>query len=71
MLLWQMAEDDGEQADPVSSMPVTSHVSGYTYRNAFCALCHGDLDLDKTKGKRRVDIWRPRLECPSVYKFAK
>lgn len=53
-----------DQADPLTSMPVTSHATGFTYRNAFCALCHGDMDA----AKGRVDVWNPRLECPSVYR---
>lgn len=60
----QHCEMGDDQADPVSSMPVTSHSTGFTYRNAFCALCHGDLD----SAKGRVDVWSPRLECPSVYR---
>ncbi|KAK3930024.1 G-protein coupled receptor Mth2, partial [Frankliniella fusca] len=61
-----------DQSDPVASMPVTSHATGYTYRNAFCALCHGDMPgpAQGTAAEGRLDIWRPRVECPSVYKFA-
>lgn len=29
--------------DPISHMPVTSQVSGITYRNLNCALCHQDV----------------------------
>ncbi|XP_066996196.2 uncharacterized protein [Anabrus simplex] len=53
-------ENDGdEQKDPVSAMPVTSHVTGLTYRNPHCAVCHSDLNHTLS------DFWKPRLECPN------
>ncbi|KAJ9575429.1 hypothetical protein L9F63_025619, partial [Diploptera punctata] len=53
-------DDNPSLRDPVATMPVTSHRSGLTYRNAHCALCHGDLFPNTT------DLWMPRLECPSL-----
>lgn len=47
-------------SDPVAAMPVTSSRTGVTYRNAHCALCHNDVT------ETRLDVWRPRLECPSL-----
>ena len=29
--------------DPINHMPVTSQVSGITYRNLNCAICHQDV----------------------------
>ncbi|PSN41288.1 hypothetical protein C0J52_09872 [Blattella germanica] len=53
-------DDNPSLRDPVANMPVTSHRTGLTYRNAHCAVCHGDLHPNKT------DLWKPRLECPNL-----
>lgn len=52
--------EEASPRDPVASMPVTSHRTGLTYRNAHCALCHGDLRPGSS------DVWAPRLECPAL-----
>lgn len=54
--------EDGSPSlrDPVATMPVTSHRTGLTYRNAHCAVCHGDIYPNST------DVWKPRIECPSL-----
>lgn len=49
------------ESDPLTTLPVTSHRSGITYRNFHCALCHKDVENSST------DFWIPRLECPSLY----
>nr|CAD7571183.1 unnamed protein product [Timema californicum] len=54
-------KDESLLSDPLSAMPVTSHSTGVSYRNLHCALCHKDLDLNKT------DLWSPRLECPTLH----
>lgn len=43
--------------DPVSGLPATSHNTSITYRNSYCALCHGDTQLE---------LWTPRIECPTL-----
>ena len=53
-------DDNPSLRDPIATMPVTSHRSGLTYRNAHCALCHGDISPNTT------DLWMPRLECPNL-----
>lgn len=52
-----MCEGLADEQDPMSTIPATSKDTGYTYRNVYCALCHGDRD---------IEYWRPRLECPSL-----
>lgn len=49
-------EDEGNQ-DPLSGLPVTSHVSQITYRNPYCAICHGE---------KQVDFWKAWMECPTI-----
>ncbi|KAG8277915.1 uncharacterized protein LOC124367750 [Homalodisca vitripennis] len=43
--------------DPISGLPATSHNTSITYRNSYCALCHGDTQLE---------LWTPRIECPTL-----
>lgn len=50
-----------DNSDPLTTLPVTSHKSGVTYRNFHCALCHNDVD------NATANFWIPRLECPSLY----
>lgn len=44
-------------ADPLSAVPATSPITGITYRNIYCAVCHKEEDLD---------VWHARLECPDL-----
>ena len=37
----------GSDADPFGSMPVTSAVTGITYRNYYCAVCNRDSEKIK------------------------
>lgn len=46
--------------DPISSLPITSVHSGITFRNYYCALCNNQTFTD------RMEMWFPRLECPSI-----
>ncbi|XP_039292823.1 uncharacterized protein LOC111061963 isoform X3 [Nilaparvata lugens] len=48
---------DRDPSDPLAALPVTSPDTGRTYRNAYCALCHGET---------AIDLWKPRLECASL-----
>lgn len=48
-------------ADPLTTLPITSHKTGITYRNTHCALCHNDISDDQF-----LDFWTPRVECPSL-----
>jgi len=50
-------EGSEDRTDPLAATPATSHSTGITYRNLHCAICHREYDLD---------VWHPRLECPSV-----
>ena len=51
-----------DRSDPLGSMPVTSSVTGVTYRNYFCAACNSDSSA--------VEFWKPRLECVSLMPYA-
>lgn len=51
----EMASED--ISDPLAGIPATSHLTGITYRNLYCSLCHREEDLD---------VWHPRLECPDM-----
>ncbi|XP_037073712.1 uncharacterized protein LOC119094905 [Pollicipes pollicipes] len=46
------------RVDPLAALPVTSRDSGVTYRNVYCAICHGDT--------ARLEFWRVRATCPAV-----
>ncbi|XP_013792846.1 uncharacterized protein LOC106476765 [Limulus polyphemus] len=48
------------QDDPVGQLPVTSPTTGISYRNHYCALCNNDTSRD-------MQLWKIRLECPSLY----
>ncbi|XP_076332599.1 uncharacterized protein LOC143237341 [Tachypleus tridentatus] len=50
------------QDDPVAQLPVTSPITGISYRNYYCALCNDDSSQD-------MILWKPRLECPSLYVY--
>ena len=39
-------------SDPISYMPVTSQISGITYRNLNCALCHQGVQTSGTSSTR-------------------
>jgi len=41
--------------DFVSGYPVTGAETGHTYKNAYCAWCHGE--------RRRVVYWKPAFKC--------
>lgn len=49
--------EDGviDNRDPFAFMPVTHRVTFFTYKNSFCALCHGI--------NSNLSYWTPRLEC--------
>ncbi|XP_032791587.2 uncharacterized protein LOC116928587 isoform X2 [Daphnia magna] len=51
--------------DPISHMPVTSQVSGITYRNLNCAMCHQDVPGSRGNPSS-LRFWNPRLECNSI-----
>ncbi|XP_049853010.1 uncharacterized protein LOC126334620 [Schistocerca gregaria] len=52
------ARDRLSAVDPVGGMPVTSRRTAITYRNAHCALCHGDV--------QDVVVWNAHLECSGL-----
>jgi hypothetical protein len=55
-------EDEVAPFDPISSLPITNMRTGFTFKNYYCALCNNQTFTD------RMELWSPRLECPSVGK---
>uniref|UniRef100_A0A0K2TT31 G-protein coupled receptors family 2 profile 2 domain-containing protein n=1 Tax=Lepeophtheirus salmonis TaxID=72036 RepID=A0A0K2TT31_LEPSM len=55
---FQQACEGMNQSDPVGNTPVTSMTTGFTYKNYYCALCHGDSNS--------IRFWKSRLECPTI-----
>ncbi|XP_043206637.1 uncharacterized protein LOC122372985 [Amphibalanus amphitrite] len=52
------AEPPSLSEDPFGALPVTSPNSRMTYRNYYCAMCHGDV--------QGAEFWRTRVECPTL-----
>lgn len=58
MNIREMCERASEEySDPITGIPATSKETKVTYRNIYCAVCHGETKLE---------LWKPRVECGTI-----